>query len=343
MSDDGWWRSDNDAATDAEKSMVAAAYDAETALLAAGHATKMAVKAKDAVDPAKQAERQRAEQEKRDRVEFAWQEPSFLRRLSPRRNRWRDIAAFDERVAELERRRTEIAAQIADLHTRAQTAAATHEEQLAAWFAAGSTKDRPVSEVPALEQEIADRHADAEAAARAIDTVLAEKHAYVEQHRPKLQAEAAKATAAARQRYLAAVEEARQARTDLIEQRAEELWVAAFPDPAASEQAGFPVALCLGLKAPVAEFLPGQTAQIPAAGVFDVLARDAETVAAMATGRQAELLGAKKQRSPLTEAMWTQEPDYQDWLADRRREFQAKAPLMDRREFEQAVAEVREK
>src|SRR5829696_10478650 len=138
--------------TNADRAASLAGYEAQTAIDAADLATKKALAAKDAVDPAKQAEREQAERNRTLRAEQERSAPSWLARLSPRRNRWRDVAEFDERIAKLEQRQADIGREIGELEERLRQAPAAHEQRLAEWIAAGERGDRPLSEAPELER-----------------------------------------------------------------------------------------------------------------------------------------------------------------------------------------------
>jgi len=71
---------------------------------AAGIAAKSARQAKDTIDPAKQTEREQVARDKQTRLDLELPASTFFARISPRRNRWRDVAEFDERVDTLEQR-----------------------------------------------------------------------------------------------------------------------------------------------------------------------------------------------------------------------------------------------
>jgi hypothetical protein len=79
-------------------------------------------------------------------------EEQSRRRFSPRRNRWGDVRAFDDRVAEYERRRVEIGARLEPLQHRLANADETAADAIAAWLAAGERGQRPQSVKPRLEQ-----------------------------------------------------------------------------------------------------------------------------------------------------------------------------------------------
>src|SRR4051794_33842230 len=58
-------------------------------------------------------------------------ETNALRRLSPRRNRWPEVAKFDTSVAELERQHSQASTALADLHNRIAQAPTAHADALA--------------------------------------------------------------------------------------------------------------------------------------------------------------------------------------------------------------------
>src|SRR5215204_3890447 len=242
--------------TNADRAASLAGYEAQTAIDAAAFAKRKAREARDAVDPAKQAEREQAERNRTLRAEQERSAPSWLARLSPRRNRWRDVAEFDERIAKLEQRQADIGREIGELEERLRQAPAAHEQRLAEWIAAGERGDRPLSEAPELEALLAERRADVQAVAVVIERTAQEKVDYVTRHRDRILADAAKATADAHDRYRDLVAQAAVARDELLEARKSEIWAATYPDAAAQETAGFPSDVCLGLKNAVAAALP---------------------------------------------------------------------------------------
>ena len=107
-------------------------------------------------------------------------------RLSPWRRRHEKLDAFDERVAELEARRGELARTMNEIRVRTPAGEAEHQAALTRWHAEAANGSRPESPVPALEAELRRLKEDYEALASLIDEMLAEKAAWVEAHRDAL-------------------------------------------------------------------------------------------------------------------------------------------------------------
>ncbi len=93
-------------------------------------------------------------------------------------------------------------------------------EALTSWQLEDAKRPRPEPTAPALEREIEEKKADRGAANAAVERVYEEKARFVEKHRRRLIGQADKATREARERYAGAIEEAEQARAELIDSRA---------------------------------------------------------------------------------------------------------------------------
>ena len=117
-------------------------------------------------------------------------ETNVWRRLSPARNRWPEIATFDERVAELEMRQAAKADELRELRDREIAAPATDADRLATWQLNEEQGPRPEPELPAIREQIQRRQEEWEALTRATTRVLADKTAFVEKHRGRLVKEA---------------------------------------------------------------------------------------------------------------------------------------------------------
>jgi hypothetical protein len=72
-------------------------------------------------------------------------------RLSPRRNRWADVAKFDERAAEYDAGRNEVVARLTPLQLDLANVANTDAQRLSDWLSGGEQDPRPESVRPALE------------------------------------------------------------------------------------------------------------------------------------------------------------------------------------------------
>jgi hypothetical protein len=245
------------------------------------------------------------------------QEQSFLARISPRRNRWPELRAIDERLAELDRRQEGLSAGLVDLRGRRERADAEHAERLAAWLEAGQAEPRPTSEVRALEDAIA----EAEAEYAAIDTlrerVLGERIAYVEKHRKRLVADAERETAQAKARYLELCDQAEQARAALVELRETTIWASLYPSEVLATYAPSH-ALVGGRPRETARHLASVEQSIAAPNAFSLLRADAEHFGQVSTREQAAAMqGVSTAELTGDEAMWA---DSDADLARRKRE-----------------------
>lgn len=118
-------------------------------------------------------------------------ETNVWRRLSPARNRWPEIAAYDERVAELEMRQA--------------------------------------AKAPVIREQIRERQEEWEALTRATARVLAAKTEFVEKHRGRLVKEADSYASEAHARYLELVDQLADARADLAAKRSAAVWARLYP------------------------------------------------------------------------------------------------------------------
>jgi hypothetical protein len=144
-----------------EQAAFSAGVDAQTAVDAAKLATK---RAQEASAARKRAEELVPDPHKDMLKAFASAEQSALLRIGPRRNRWRDLLEFEERLGELEQRRAALMEEIGALNLQLRDEPGRHTAALAQWMQEGENGNRPASRVPELEAAIADRQAEHEAA-----------------------------------------------------------------------------------------------------------------------------------------------------------------------------------
>jgi chromosome segregation ATPase len=95
------------------------------------------------------------------------------RRVSPRRNRWREVAELDARVARLERRQADLSAELLAAHEQFERAKEADKAALAAWVE-NQSGDRPLPNASGLEQRIVDLRSEYDALTTAVSGVLAE-------------------------------------------------------------------------------------------------------------------------------------------------------------------------
>lgn len=201
-------------------------------------------------------------------------EQNALRRLSPRRNRWPELLALDERVAELEQRQRDTTERLQQLRERLAAEPTRHAAALAQWELKNRKGSMPESAVEYLERAIADADAEFEGLTAAITSVLAEKTEFVEKHRGRLVKDADKATGEAHERVLQLVAELEQARADLVELRTTAVFAALFPSEFAGRGPN-PSLLAGGLAKPVKETL-GINIRVETARLLDALRADAD-------------------------------------------------------------------
>lgn len=250
-----------------------------------------------------------------ERVSARSDSPMF-RRFSPRRSHWPEVAAYDERAHELERRAAALSDEIAAREEALREAVAADREALTEWQLGDGKRARPQPTVPAIEQEIEAKKADRDAAHAARDRVYEDKARYVEKNRSRLIREADKATREARDRYAKAVEAAEQARADLVDCRASALWASLFPAEI-SNQTPDVAALAANLRRPVEAELQVAN-RLPAVGVFRVLRSDADILAEAMTRDQALALGAAHPNEG--GAVWAGTPEHEAQMKKERQE-----------------------
>jgi hypothetical protein len=245
------------------------------------------------------------------------EEQSALRRLSPIRNRWPDLAKFDERTRRITERRAERTQRIGELQEQIRAAETSDKEALATWTFETS-KPRPQPTVPALEAELDETRREVDASIVAENRVLAEKADFIAKNRKRLVSEANAATDAAHKRYVEAVAALEAARSELVENRQAAIWASLTPQP---ESAYTPAtgALCAGLREPVMHTL-GSEVQLAFQGIASTLRADADVLKSISTREQAEKLGTRMRDQavwmggtdffgPATKAAWNGSPE----------------------------------
>lgn len=209
-------------------------------------------------------------------------------RLSPRRDRWAEVARFDDRVEQLEARHGELANELNAVRERLPSAQSEFQASLSDWLASGQKGPRPQSPVPALEERMQQLQDDLEAINRLIETELEAKSSYVQKHRRRLAQQAEQATAAARAAYEAAIDTLAQAREELRAARRDEVWVALHPSETLQTEAPMTV-LAGGLRARWQRAMPGVNT-FGLAELERLLREDADALAGMLTRDQAAQL-----------------------------------------------------
>jgi hypothetical protein len=151
-----------------------------------------------------------------------------LRRFSPLKS-WPEVAAYDAKLAQLDRQRSELGERIGRLEQSINDARTADRTAVADWQLAGGTGAHPPSTVPALEAELEQARYDVESFASAEDRILREKVAFVEKHRKRLVSDAAKARSEAVKSLQNAITTVEQAREEATAALQTERWAREFP------------------------------------------------------------------------------------------------------------------
>jgi hypothetical protein len=282
------------------------ASDAEVALGAA----KIAKEAADSIpkpDP-------REDPDFQTRIRISGLEQSMLARISPRhRNRWPELLAIDERIADFDRRQEELRVALVDLRGRRELADAAYAGALAEWMANGQSESRPVSEAKALDEAIVEAEAEYTAIDELRDRVLEERIDFIGKHRKRLVRDADRATEKARARYDELVDELAQVREELIQHRQTSVWAAAiFPHQSLVSLPPCDALLGGRLRA-TEEHLPGLKRELPAHSVFALLHADADYCASVATVEQAAAIeGVSPSVLRSSDAIWERSPEHEE-------------------------------
>jgi hypothetical protein len=240
-------------------------------------------------------------------------ETNVWRRLSPARNRWPEIAAFDERVAELEMRQAAKADELRELRDREIAAPAADADRLATWQLDEEKGPRPEPELPAIREEIQRRKEEWEALTRATARVLADKTAFVEKHRGRLVKEADSYADEARRRYLELIDQLADARADLAAKRSAAVWARLYPGELAGR--GPADTFAGGRRVPLQAM--GLSANVEPGRVLDGLRADAEWLYQAATPEQRFAIEGRDPRTP-PDTVWDRSDEGQQWQRDQR-------------------------
>lgn len=245
-----------------------------------------------------------------------WAASRIFQRFSPRRSHWPEIGAYDERALELERRVQALNDEISAREQALRAAVEADRQALVEWQLSDGKRRRPEPTAPAIEREIEQKRADRDAANAARDRVFEDKARFVEKNRGRLVREADRQTRKAHARYAQAVQEAEQARAELIDCRSAALWASLFPGELANQMPDV-AGVATNLRKPVEAAL-GITTRLAADGVFRVLRSDAEILPKAMTRDQALELGAADPHQ--NAAVWTGTPEWEEEMRKERRQ-----------------------
>lgn len=208
--------------------------------------------------------------------EFVDHEAQTWRRWLPRAPMpWRDVAAYEEQIRQLEQRRSEVAARRQDAIDRLDGSGGRDLKALAEWERSGRDGPRPEPSRPALEAELKEIQREDHGLALALDQVARERADHVSKHRSKLMRDAEGLVEEAHAHATRALAEFEAARAQLTAARQLDLWVRFYPAPEAGMGPSFQL-LAGGLRA-VLEPLVG-TRNVAVETVFAALRGDIDWV-----------------------------------------------------------------
>ena len=272
-----------------------------------------------------------------ERARLELTEEQRVRRSSrPKSRRWRGLAKLDDKIDALALRLEEASQEAQRAEERVQQAPEEDARTLADWLAAGERGRRPEATLYERQRERDAARLHIEALQRTLDEALEERLRYVERNRDKMLEDARKDVDAARARLLAHVAELPALRADLLDARDLVIWSATFPD--AAQSYGFPHALALGLLEPVKATL-GTTNRLDYQSVVAALEADADALADRHHVQVLKALGTAPPRTPLTEAMWTEDEEHKAWA---KQELERARKLAEWHDPDKLAAEVRE-
>jgi hypothetical protein len=234
---------------------------------------------------------------------------------SPRRLRWKEIAKYDQRIAEVDRHQRELSEEAQRVAEELRVAPERDGDKLSTWQLTGRKGPKPESTVPALERQLADLHGAVEGMNRRRGEILDEKRQYVEKHRSKLLAECGKAAGRARERYEQTIADAEAARRELEEVRSASLWCGLFPD-VAPHQYEVPKGVAGNLRRPLTE--AGINGPVEPDKLFKLLSEDAAWLEHAADAEQKALLEGRDPRTG--RAVWTNTEEGQEWQREQQRQ-----------------------
>jgi hypothetical protein len=216
---------------------------------------------------------------------LASQEQAAMLRLGPRRNRWKDLLEFEERMVEIEQRRAALIEEIGAVNLQINNEPQRHTAALATWMEEGEKDDRPASRLPELQAELADRQAEYEALGTSYNRVLAQRIEHVAKNRSRFQSDVQKAKAKAAAEYARLINEIEATRQELLDLRQEEVWASLFPSELLQQEPN--TQPLVGARKTAQEpLIPGVQSALIASGVFELLRADIRFCSSVATVEQ---------------------------------------------------------
>ncbi|MGI8423042.1 MAG: hypothetical protein ACR2NO_02810 [Chloroflexota bacterium] len=233
-------------------------------------------------------------------------ERTAFARILPRRNRWPELKALDDRFVELDQQQAAATAELSELRVRQQQAEQAHPAAVAVWLAGGRRDARPESAASGIGRRIELLEADVAAYTTLLELAAREKAEFVRKHRKRLVSDARAARETAGARYLSLVGGLAEAREELRATAETVTWAALFPD---ASLAGEPntVPLAAGHVKTLREAVPGLTMALTLANVVRLLEADARVLAdARTREQQAALQGLDPRTLAASGAVWEQ-------------------------------------
>jgi hypothetical protein len=283
----------------------AAADDAVKAATIAHKAAKGAVGAKREIETRFPSEHEQMVQA------LASQEQGAFLRIGPKRNRWKDLAAYEEQLISIEQRRTALLEEIGGLNVELRNEPDRHTAELAEWLEAGSQGERPAPRASDLEHRVADLQAEYEALGLHYDKTLRERAEHVVKNRARFASDMRKAVANAEAAYRKGIDELEANRQELLDLRATHVWASLFPSELLANAPA--TSTLVGAKKAIQErHLPGVNFGLQALNVFALLRDDVTFCATVASVDQyAALEGVSTAALTGREAQWQEgKPDF---------------------------------
>jgi hypothetical protein len=235
---------------------------------------------------------------------FAAAERTALARILPRRNRWADLLAFDQRIADVEQQQARLNQELGELFQQQRTAGPDHERALVSWHANGAKGPRPEPTAAAIAERIAQLQADHAALGVLLEQTASEKGAFVARHRKRLVADARRERDRARDRYLSLIGELVGARSELTAAAQTVVWTSLFPHPSLATDPDVGL-LAAGQSRAMREAVPGLNLALTLENVVRLLEADAGIVADARSREQQAALAGIDPRQLDAGAHWT--------------------------------------
>ncbi len=248
-----------------------------------------------------------------DREAATWEiteEQRALRNSRPRTRRWRSLEKHDQAVDRAKESQAVAGARLQDAEAALARAPEDDAHTLADWLAGGEKGARPQASVYERERDRDAAKLLVEAAMLEVDRALERRLQHVLGKRERMLEDARRDVESTSERLRAQVRALPELRQALVAARETLLWIASYPNQAPSF--GFTAATALGLLEPMRRTLQ-TTARIDYAALLQVLEEDVTALAEAFSSEQKERLGVKVARSPISEAMWDDDPDHVAW------------------------------